>query len=437
MVPVRDRQLSDWRELYTVHPNVGVVRTNWLLFRFTVELGWWIGLPGKWILQAVRLLLFAVIMLPGFLPVTWQYLTSPCIRKNLTYGKSMRHQCDVYIPCTGSGFGAKLQPVPEGGFPVVLFVSGGAWIIGYKLWGFIMGIVFQLNGVLFVACDYRNFPQARVPEMVDDVQEALLWVRSNVVRFGGDPEDISLVGQSAGAHLTALVMLRQALGEQPGMLGAISSTRQDGEAEAPGGAAGWLRRWVGISGPYEVDAITEELHARGLHRAVVQALMGGDVGRSSPTRVLAGVPAAHWPAVVARLPAVSLFHGTRDKTVSMAQTRRLAELLRGCGARRVFDSYLDGKSHTDPIIEDPLSGVDPLMERLLQLVLHSADRGHSLRDIPATLSNSRTSPVQMQGTSQHGKASRAPDESASSPYTTLPRYVPAPLLWLARLVNPF
>ena len=52
-----------------------------------------------------------------------------------------------YIPCTGSGFGAKLQPVPEGGFPVVLFVSGGAWIIGYKLWGFIMGIVFQLADV--------------------------------------------------------------------------------------------------------------------------------------------------------------------------------------------------------------------------------------------------------------------------------------------------
>ena len=78
----------------------------------------------------------------------------------------------------------------------------------------------------------------------------------------GDPDDISLVGQSAGAHLTALVMLRQALGDAPG--GATSSTRRDGEAEAPGGAAGWLRRWVGISGPYEVGAIIEEMHQRGL-----------------------------------------------------------------------------------------------------------------------------------------------------------------------------
>ena len=92
-----------------------------------------------------------------------------------------------------------------------------------------------------------------------------------------------------------------------------------------------------------------------------------------------------------------------------------------------------GKSHTDPIIEDPLSGSDPLMERLLQLVLHGADRGNSLRDIPATLSNSRTSSVQMQGTVQEGKASRTDPCS----YATLPNYMPSVLLSLARLVNPF
>ena len=43
--------------------------------------------------------------------------------------------------------------------PVIIFVSGGAWIIGYKCWGALMGKMFSEHGVIFVTPDYRNFPQ--------------------------------------------------------------------------------------------------------------------------------------------------------------------------------------------------------------------------------------------------------------------------------------
>ena len=76
---------------------------------------------------------------------------------------------------------------------------------------------------------YRNFPQARIPGMVDDVHDAIGWVLANAARLGGNPDEVTLVGQSAGAHLSAMVLLR----------------RQRTASSLP------LRRFIGISGPCE------------------------------------------------------------------------------------------------------------------------------------------------------------------------------------------
>lgn len=63
-------------------------------------------------------------------------------------GLQFRQQLDIYLPKRSrSQPGASADP-PRGrvGCPVVVFVSGGAWVIGYKVWGFLMGITFQHYG---------------------------------------------------------------------------------------------------------------------------------------------------------------------------------------------------------------------------------------------------------------------------------------------------
>jgi len=70
---------------------------------------------------------------------------------------------------------------------------------------------------------------------------------------------------------------------------------------------------------------------------------------------------AHWPRI-------SLYHGRADKTVSWRHSESLSRALHACGAPHVNLTIYDGKSHTDPILEDPLSGNDQLLRSLLGLL---------------------------------------------------------------------
>ena len=46
---------------------------------------------------------------------------------------------------------------------MVVFLSGGAWLIGYKAWAYLQGKVLQNNGVMCIMPDYRNYPQVSFP----------------------------------------------------------------------------------------------------------------------------------------------------------------------------------------------------------------------------------------------------------------------------------
>jgi prenylcysteine alpha-carboxyl methylesterase len=78
--------------------------------------------------------------------------------------------------------------------------------------------------------------------MLEDVKASVKWAFDNADKFGGDPERIFLVGQSAGAHLSAVAMIQQAKMEKEADEGKSS--------EFPSWRSSRLRGFVGISGPY-------------------------------------------------------------------------------------------------------------------------------------------------------------------------------------------
>ena len=100
-------------------------------------------------------------------------------------------------------------PGRQSGFPLLVFVHGGAWTRGdkgayagaYEYLG--AGVAAQEVGVAVI--NYRLSPEVMHPEHARDVARAVAWLYRNSAKYGWSPRRIYLVGHSAGAHLASLV----------------------------------------------------------------------------------------------------------------------------------------------------------------------------------------------------------------------------------------
>ncbi|RJQ69917.1 carboxylesterase/lipase family protein [Pseudonocardiaceae bacterium YIM PH 21723] len=93
--------------------------------------------------------------------------------------------------------------------PVLVFLHGGAWVSGAGSWNWYAPHRLTRTGdIVAVTVNYRlgalgylNAPGISEGNLgLLDQLAALRWVRENIAAFGGDPERITIAGQSAGAH---------------------------------------------------------------------------------------------------------------------------------------------------------------------------------------------------------------------------------------------
>lgn len=103
-----------------------------------------------------------------------------------------------------------------GDCPVLLWVHGGSWQAGDKSTRLttIKADHFISNGWIFVSVNYRLATEdngVRWSAFGDDVAAAHRWVHDNIEGFGGDPERISLIGHSSGAHLVSIIGTNESL----------------------------------------------------------------------------------------------------------------------------------------------------------------------------------------------------------------------------------
>jgi para-nitrobenzyl esterase len=99
--------------------------------------------------------------------------------------------------------------------PVLVWIHGGGFIAGSPASPWYDGRAFNRDGVVTVNVSYRLgfdgfgwIPDAPSNRGVRDWLLALEWVRANVASFGGDPDRVTIGGQSAGGgallHLLAM-----------------------------------------------------------------------------------------------------------------------------------------------------------------------------------------------------------------------------------------
>jgi arylformamidase len=89
--------------------------------------------------------------------------------------------------------------------PLVVFIHGGGWSHGDKNGARWIAPTFFGAGYSFAAVNYRLSPHGTVADAAKDLAEAIGFLRSRAAQFMIDPDRITLIGFSAGAHLAALV----------------------------------------------------------------------------------------------------------------------------------------------------------------------------------------------------------------------------------------
>jgi len=105
------------------------------------------------------------------------------------------------------------RPVTTQLAPAVLLVHGGGWTGKDGRW--------QMNpiakklakrGYVVFNVTYRLAPRWIYPAPLDDLKQALRWMRANAADAGIDPNRIAVYGYSAGGYLAALTAMDEASG---------------------------------------------------------------------------------------------------------------------------------------------------------------------------------------------------------------------------------
>ncbi|MFT4296631.1 MAG: carboxylesterase family protein [Micropruina sp.] len=173
-------------------------------------------------------------------------------------------------------------PVPgdrQARLPVLVWIHGGGFFAGSPSSPWYDGGPFNRDGVVTVSISYRLgfdgfgwIDGAPVNRGLLDQLAALRWVRDNIAGFGGDPDRVTIGGQSAGAaSVLALLAAPGADGLFRGAIAAspvvIDLTPEESRAAASRvagrlGLAGLtLDDWRGVDADRLLDAEREEIGA--------------------------------------------------------------------------------------------------------------------------------------------------------------------------------
>lgn len=112
------------------------------------------------------------------------------------------------------------DPDPAAGLPVLVWIPGGGYLVGCSGLPEYDGGHLAAGGTVVVTLNYRlgleGFGQldgAPANRGLLDQVAALEWVRDNIRAFGGDPDRVTVVGQSAGGgSVAALLAVPRAAG---------------------------------------------------------------------------------------------------------------------------------------------------------------------------------------------------------------------------------
>ena len=277
---------------------------------------------------ATLLLLLGGSLLSGCQAVLFRSLNATAgksdlvVQRDVIYDPAHKLALDVYRPSDARNA------------PVVVFFYGGSWKSGKRQWYRWAGEALAKRGMVVVIPDYRLWPTVKLDGFMQDAAHAVAWTQAHAGEYGGNPDDLFVMGHSAGAHIGALL--------------ATDAHWLDAVGMQPRELAGF----IGLAGPYDFLPLKDpdfidmfgSTHAAQLQSQPVHFVDGDE-------------------------PPMLLLQGTTDKVVWPRNTESLARALRKENETVVVKLYPDiGHLAILFSISKPLRSKAPVIDDTMRFI---------------------------------------------------------------------
>lgn len=203
------------------------------------------------------------------------------------------------------------------GLPLIIWMCGGAFQQQDRSLWMPALMPFAMRGFAVACVDYRVSAQAPYPAAVQDVKQAIRFLRAHCESFGLDPHRFVAMGESAGGYLAAMAAVQDSSFETGDWMEASSA----------------VQAVVDYYGKVDLSQVGEDPTCNRVIADFMEAKDTESLKASSPLyRVEAGMP----PFLI--------FHGDQDPLVPVRESEALYEALREKNVRA--DLYLlQGEGH--------------------------------------------------------------------------------------------
>ncbi len=272
---------------------------------------------------------------------------------------------DIYTPTSG-----------KGSYPVLMIFHGGGWLINDKSIMDQAAKYFATNSE-YVICnvDYRLLGDQEntvtINQIVEDTFGAVLWAQHNIYSYQGDATRLAVTGDSAGAHLAAMLVNR---GTHLDSQGYNATTLSFTPSYLPPGESA---ESIAQNGGIEVQAAllsygAFDLYQRGLSNfetwknpfwllggASPRSIFGGELAATSHPELYKGVSPMHTiPMRTTRaLPPQLLTVGSVDTLTTPTLVKDYLEKLTAAGHQAEYWEYADKRHAFLDSGQNPLLGV--------------------------------------------------------------------------------
>jgi acetyl esterase/lipase len=243
--------------------------------------------------------------------------------------------------------------------PAIVFVHGGGWDSGDKRkTKFLkLALEYATKGYVSTTVEYRLVDEAKFPACINDVKCAVRWIRAHAEKYNVDPERIGAFGNSAGAHLVAML----------GLCPPAAGLEGDGPLQE---YSSMVEAVVCSATPTDLLSIVNNRFnkrksnvSNNQKRSRMNRFHGTKVEQKEMRKKCSPIT-----YVSANAPSFLIIHETSDESVSVKQSDTFYKALKEAGAKDItFMRFDEGLGHG--VFWEIIEETGPAMEKFFQRTL--------------------------------------------------------------------